>query len=142
MSFYHISSQSPRYFWKMLAIFSSLPFYMTYVHLPTAHDLVPPQIYNNPKFWLFFKDAIGAIDGSHIHSAPLVLEWLLFQYQKGFCSQNFLFCCNFALHFVYTVTGWEESATGVLSKCTLSSGWIGLCKYQVCLSFFFKVLLC
>ena len=62
----------------MLVIFSSPPFYTMYVCLPTAHDPVPPQIYNNPKFWLFFKDAIGAIDGSHIHSAPPALEWLLF----------------------------------------------------------------
>ena len=95
----------------MLVMFSSPPFYMTYVCLLTAHDPVPPQIYNNLKFWPFFKDAIGAIDGSHIHSAPPALEQPLFQNQKGFLSQNCLFCCNFALHFVYAVTGWEGSAT-------------------------------
>jgi hypothetical protein len=82
-----------------------------HVQLPTAYDPIPPQIYNNPKFWPFFKDAIGAIDGSHIHSAPPALERPLFRNWKGFCSQNCLFCCNFSLRFVYAVTGWEGSAT-------------------------------
>ena len=59
-----------RYFWKMNTIFSSPPFYTAYVRLPTADTEVLPHIQNNPKFWPFFKDCLGAIDGSHIHSAP------------------------------------------------------------------------
>lgn len=95
----------------MLVIFSSPPFYTMYVRLPTADDPIPPQIYNNPKFWPYFKDAIGAIDGSHIHSAPPAVERPLCRNRKGFCSQNCLFCCDFAFRFVYAVTGWEGSAT-------------------------------
>ena len=30
---------------------------------------------------------------------------------KGFVSQNCLFTCNFDLKFVYSLTGWEGSAT-------------------------------
>ena len=95
----------------MLVIFSSSPFYTSHVCLPTAHYPIPPQIYNNPKFWPYFKDAIGALDGCYIHSAPPALEWPLCWNRKGFCSQNCLFCCNFALQFVYAVTGLEGSAT-------------------------------
>jgi len=62
------------YFCKMLLIFSSPPFYTKYVCLPTTDDPVPPEIYNNPKFWPYFKDALGALDGSHIHSAPPASE--------------------------------------------------------------------
>ncbi|KIJ63750.1 hypothetical protein HYDPIDRAFT_54704, partial [Hydnomerulius pinastri MD-312] len=58
-----------RYFHKMLVIFSTQPFYTTYVQSPTSEH-VSRKIRNNPKFWPFFKDAIGAIDGSHIHISP------------------------------------------------------------------------
>jgi hypothetical protein len=55
----------------MLFIFSSPPFYTTYVCQPIANHPPPDEILNNPKFWPFFKDAIGALDGSHIHTSPL-----------------------------------------------------------------------
>lgn len=55
----------------MAFVFSKAPFYTKYVHQPTAHDPPPPYIRDNGKFWPFFKGAVGAIDGSHIHlSAP------------------------------------------------------------------------
>lgn len=95
----------------MLIIFSSPPFYTKYVRLPTEFDPTPPQIRNEPKFWPFFKNAIGAIDGSHINSAPPASERPLCRNRKGFVSQNCLFCCNFGLQFVYSLTGWEGSAT-------------------------------
>jgi hypothetical protein len=95
----------------MLMIFSSPPFYSKYVCLPTENNPTPPQIRNNPKFWPFFRNAIGAIDGSHIHSAPPASERPLFRNRKGFVSQNCLFGCDFGLRFVYSLTGWEGSAT-------------------------------
>ena len=95
----------------MLTIFSSPPFYTTYVHLPTANSPTPIKICNNPKFWPFFKDALGALDGSHIHSAPPASERAFSRNRKGFVSQNCLFACDFSLLFVYTLTGWEGSAT-------------------------------
>jgi DDE superfamily endonuclease len=95
----------------MLTIFSSPPFYTRYVRLPTAQDPIPLEIRNNPKFWPFLKDALGAIDGSHIHSAPPAFERPLHRNRKGFCSQNCLFGCTFSLQFVYALTGWEGSAT-------------------------------
>ena len=99
------------YFRKMLFIFSSPPFYTEYVHLPTIHDPVPSPILNNPKFWPFFKDALAAIDGSHIHCAPPALERAFYRNHKGSVSQNCLFACSFDLQFVYAFTGWEGSAT-------------------------------
>jgi DDE superfamily endonuclease len=95
----------------MTTIFSSPPFYVKYVHLPTANSGVPPEIRSNPKFWPFFKDCLGAIDGSHIHSAPPAVERASRRNRKGFLSQNCLFICSFSLWFLYVLTGWEGSAT-------------------------------
>jgi hypothetical protein len=95
----------------MLLIFSSPPFYTRHVYLPTAEDAPSPRIRNSPKFWPYFKDAIGALDGSHIHSAPPASERFAHRNRKGFISQNCLFGCSFDLLFVYSLTGWEGSAT-------------------------------
>ena len=105
----HINDFS--YFHKMLLILSSPPFYTKYICLPTTDDPVPSEIYNDPKLWLYFKDALDALDGSHIHSAPSASEWAFSQNCIGFIPQNCLFACSFSLLFVYSYTGWEGSAT-------------------------------
>ena len=58
----------------MLVIFLSPPFYTDYVSLPAADD--PPMSYitDNPKFFPFFQDAIGAIDGTHFACSPTAAE--------------------------------------------------------------------
>ena len=40
--------------------------YGTYVKLPTCNSPVPAEIRKSGDFWPFFRDCIGAIDGSHI----------------------------------------------------------------------------
>ena len=55
----------------MVNIFSSPPFYTNHVRLPNANDPVPLEIQQNPKFWPYFKDALGAIEGNHINFSPL-----------------------------------------------------------------------
>jgi hypothetical protein len=53
---------------KNACIFFSLaPFYNQYVHLPPLGAPTPPEILNNPKYYPFFKDALGAIDRTHIN---------------------------------------------------------------------------
>jgi hypothetical protein len=66
----HILSLYFSYFRLILIFLSSPPFYMTYVRLPTVDDPYPPEILNNPKFWPFFWDAIGALDRTHISASP------------------------------------------------------------------------
>ena len=95
----------------MLYIFSSYPFYTKYVLLPTVDDPVPPEIRHNSKFWPYFKDALSAIDGSHIHCSPPASQRSSYRNCKGGISQNCLFACSFNLQFVFTYTGWEGSAT-------------------------------
>ena len=93
----------------MVIIFSSAPFYTTYIHMP-APDEVQAEIRSNPRFWPYFKDVIGTLDGSHIHTAPASMERSAFWNRKGFVSHNCLFACNFGLLFTYALTGWEGSA--------------------------------
>ena len=93
----------------MLAIFSSNPFYLKYVRFPDGS--VPRKIRKNPKWWPFFKDTIGALDGSHIHVSPKAAERAVYRNRKGFLSQNCLFACDSDLKFTYSLTGWEGSAT-------------------------------
>ena len=98
------------YFRKMVHIFSSHPFYTENVHLPRDTDPISSRIRNNTKFWPYFKNALGALDGSHIHCAPPASERAFHRNRKGFVSQNCLFGCSFDLIFVYALTGWEGSA--------------------------------
>ncbi|KIO12308.1 hypothetical protein M404DRAFT_123708 [Pisolithus tinctorius Marx 270] len=67
--FQHSNATISRYFHKMLIIFSTLLFYTKYIHLPDENK-IHTCIQDNTRFWPFFKDAIGALDGSHIHAAP------------------------------------------------------------------------
>lgn len=99
-----------RYFKRMLYIFSSPPFYNRWVRLPGVDEPVDPQISKSAKLH-FFKGALGAIDGSHIHLFAPAAQRGPFRNRKGFISQNCLFLCSFGLQFVYTLTGWEGSAT-------------------------------
>ena len=95
----------------MVDIFSLPPFYTDHVKLPTADDPVPTEIQHNPNFWPYFKDALGAIDGSHINfEAPASLHDI-YQNCKGYISQNCLFPCSFGLQFLYAPTGWEGTGT-------------------------------
>jgi len=94
----------------MLDTFSGPPLYQLYICFPTGES-IPTKIRNNPKFFLYFQDAIGAIDGSHIPVVPPSSCHEQFCNHKGFLSQNALFICNFNLRFTYVLSGWEGSAT-------------------------------
>ncbi|KIN98454.1 hypothetical protein M404DRAFT_157497, partial [Pisolithus tinctorius Marx 270] len=65
------------YFHKILFILSSSPFYSTYIKMPGADD-IQPKIRGDKRFWLYFKDAIGALDRSHIHATPALEDWAVY----------------------------------------------------------------
>jgi hypothetical protein len=100
-----------RYFHKMLFFFSSAPFYNDYVKLPPADAPIPPEILNNPKFYPFFKDALGAIDGTHINCCPSAADRQAARDRKGGVTQNCLAICGFDMVFYYVFSGWEGSAS-------------------------------
>ena len=95
----------------MLVYFSLEPFYTDNVHLPHNHDPVLPEILKNPKFYLFFKDTLGTIDGTHINCNSTAEDWQAVCNHKGSLTQNCLTICSFNMRFLYIFSGWEGAAS-------------------------------
>ncbi|KAK2655124.1 hypothetical protein Ddye_008176 [Dipteronia dyeriana] len=72
--------------------------------------VVPAKIRENTKFFPYFKDCIGAIDGTHIPTTVMRHDNSSFRDRHGNISQNILAACNFDLEFMYVLAGWEGSA--------------------------------
>ena len=69
---------------------------------------VHPKL-TNPRFWLHFKDAIRAIDGTHIPVTVAEKDKMQYMNRKGFTSQNVLAICDFDMRFTFVVAGWSGS---------------------------------
>ena len=67
------------------------------------------EIQNNKKFFPFFKDCLGAPDGTHIYAKVKEKESVRFWNRKGQITQNVLGICKFNLQFSYVYPGWEVS---------------------------------
>src|ERR1700732_3008811 len=93
----------------MLLFFSSPPFYSDNVHLPTADTPLSSKIRDNPLFFPFLQDTIGAIDRTHIH----VEERQASCNHKGGVTQNCLTACDFDMKFIYIFSGWDGSTVDV-----------------------------
>ena len=78
--------------------------------LVTPDISIPAKISSNPKFFPFFEDCIGALDGSHIPAVVSPSQHQVFRDRKQRISQNVLGVCNFDLIFTYVLCGWEGSA--------------------------------
>lgn len=88
--------------------------------MPGLNPAVPIEISNNSKFYPFFKDCVGAIDGTHIPVSVPAAAAGPFRNRKGFLSHNVLAACGFDMAFHYILAGWEGSAhDGMVLKAAL-----------------------
>ncbi|CAL8150523.1 unnamed protein product [Prunus armeniaca] len=71
---------------------------------------VPSKIRESTRFYPYFKDCIGAIDGTHIPAMMRGRDVSSYRNRHGKISQNVLAACNFDLEFIYVLSGWEGSA--------------------------------
>ncbi|XP_021825410.1 uncharacterized protein LOC110766394 [Prunus avium] len=71
---------------------------------------VPAKIRESTRFYPYFKDCIGAIDGTHIPAMVTGVDVSSYRNRHGTISQNVLAACNFDLEFIYVLSGWEGSA--------------------------------
>ncbi|XP_050149845.1 uncharacterized protein LOC126624774 [Malus sylvestris] len=71
---------------------------------------VPTKIRESTRFYPYFKDCVGAIDGTHIPTMVSGPEVASYRDCHGKISQNVLAACNFDLEFIYILSGWEGSA--------------------------------
>ncbi|XP_034692549.1 uncharacterized protein LOC117919450 [Vitis riparia] len=69
----------------------------------------PPEILRNNRFYPYFKDCIGVIDGMHIPAHVPAKDQSRFRNRKGILSQNVLAACTFDLQFIFVYPGWEGS---------------------------------
>ncbi|KAJ6619579.1 hypothetical protein B0H10DRAFT_2025266, partial [Mycena sp. CBHHK59/15] len=61
---------------------------------------------NNPKWWPYFQNVLGATDGTHINCSPSAEDLHTVQNCKGGISQNCLAVVSFDMHFLFfTVDG-------------------------------------
>lgn len=98
-----------RTYHKVMHHFLQPEFYKTFVTFPTASTPLSDCIEDSNRYFPYFKDCIGAVDGSHIPVSPSEHERAPFRNRKGFLSQNVLAACDFDSKFILVLSGWEGS---------------------------------
>ncbi|XP_042484942.1 putative nuclease HARBI1 [Macadamia integrifolia] len=74
----------------------------------TTHERISS---NCRSFYPYFKDCIGAIDGSHVPAWVPLDQHCRFRDRHGEISQNILAACDFNMKFTYILSGCEGSAS-------------------------------
>ncbi|XP_071678598.1 protein ALP1-like [Lolium perenne] len=75
-----------------------------------ASTNTPPKIKNSYRWFPYFRDCIGAIDGTHVTAKVLRSMFVTFRGRKHYISQNVLAAVDFNMRFTYVLAGWEGSA--------------------------------
>lgn len=78
---------------------------------PPDPNVVHPKIAGNPRFFPFFRNCLGAIDGTHIPISISPQKAAPFRNRKGTLSINVMVACDFDLNITFISSGWEGSAT-------------------------------
>jgi hypothetical protein len=76
-----------------------------------ARDIIRPEdpLFND-HYYPYFKDCIGAIDGTHIQVIIPTKEQIPYIGRKGIPTQNVMVVCDFDMCFTFGWAGWEGSA--------------------------------
>ncbi|XP_071678552.1 uncharacterized protein [Lolium perenne] len=70
----------------------------------------PPKIKNSYRWFPYFRDCIGTIDGTHVTTKVPRSMSAAFRGRKHYTSQNVLAVVDFEMRFTYVLAGWEGSA--------------------------------
>ncbi|XP_031405843.1 protein ALP1-like [Punica granatum] len=71
---------------------------------------VQPEIQRCRKWYPFFKNCIGAIDGTHVSATVPSSVRGVYRDRNNEITQNVLAACSHDMMFTHVVTGWEGSA--------------------------------
>ncbi|KAM3202345.1 hypothetical protein P3L10_029969 [Capsicum annuum] len=71
---------------------------------------VQSEIMNNHRYYPWFTDCVGAIDGTHVLAFVPIEQQNRYRGKKGTTTQNVLAAINFNLKFMYVLAGWEGFA--------------------------------
>ena len=69
------------------------------------------DIQEKKRFYPFFKDCIGAIDGTHVRVRVPSKDAPRYRGRKGYPTINVLVACTFDLKFTYVLSGWEGTTS-------------------------------
>jgi hypothetical protein len=108
---YDLAYQSFRCVHRILGALVSKKIYSTYVKLPNWNTHLHKYILNDEAFYPYFRDCIGALDGTHIPAFIPEHKRAPYHNHKGEISQNVLAACTFDIKFVYILSGWEGSTS-------------------------------
>ncbi|KAK4420965.1 hypothetical protein Salat_2047000 [Sesamum alatum] len=95
---------------KHLDIIYELEQFRSYLDIQPPKSDVPQEIREDPRFYPYFLNCVGAVDGIHFPVTVGVDEQGPFRNKNGFLSQNVLAACSFDMKFHYVLAGWEGSA--------------------------------
>ena len=68
------------------------------------------KIKNDDRYWPYFKDCIGVIDGTHIPIVAPRKRQVPYISRKGITTQNVMVVCDFNMCFTFAWAGWEGAA--------------------------------
>ncbi|XP_028762826.1 protein ALP1-like [Neltuma alba] len=71
---------------------------------------LPAHVRNNPMYYPWFKNCVGAIDGTHISAWVSSEKQASCRGRKTVVTQNVMCICDFNMMFTYVYSGWEGSA--------------------------------
>ncbi|XP_022843162.1 protein ALP1-like [Olea europaea var. sylvestris] len=74
---------------------------------PTNQDIVHERILQK---YPFFKNCIGAIDGTHVAAWAPASRQISFRGRKTNVTQNVMLTCDFDMKFTFVYSGWEGTA--------------------------------
>jgi hypothetical protein len=80
------------------------------VHLPDPQLGPHDNILHNNKYYPYFKDCLGALDGTHIPIHVAAVDRIPYRNRHKTLSQNVLAVCDFGMLFCFVLAGWEGSA--------------------------------
>ncbi|ODN73084.1 hypothetical protein L198_08314, partial [Cryptococcus wingfieldii CBS 7118] len=100
-------------FRKVLKSITSPDFYGRWVQQPTSETPIDPRLADNPKFYPFFRECVGAIDGTHVPVTVRDISPDAWRDRNGQRSTNVMAACDFSFRFTYVRAGYEGSGNDV-----------------------------
>ncbi|KAL2247398.1 UNVERIFIED_CONTAM: hypothetical protein Sindi_2592100 [Sesamum indicum] len=105
--FQHSLETINRRFHRVLsALCAMAPELITHPNFTNTH----PRVANNLEFYPYFKDCVGAMDGTLVPAWVPQVDQNRYRSRKGRLAQNVLAICDFDMNFTYVHAGWEGSA--------------------------------
>ncbi|XP_058197655.1 uncharacterized protein LOC131313382 isoform X2 [Rhododendron vialii] len=100
------STISDHFKWMRRALCNLAP----HIIQPPNLDVTPPEILNDGRYYPWFQDCVGAIDGTHIEAWVPRHRQVAYRGRKSTITQNVMAACSFDMKFTFVLPGWEGSA--------------------------------